>query len=491
MSSEKSPSSSSPSAAPAAGCLSIFQGIFTSKPTTSTTEEFNEKNAHLYSGENSTTSTLPPAYQSLSQEMSQLLVNETSRVPLSDLWEKDEFAKAVHLAIEGVSSELRAISLKLHEDPELSYEEHRAHALLTDYLEKKGFEVKRKAYGLDTAFVARAGNSDKVTIGICSEYDALPSTDSPTGAFQACGHNLIAISGVATAIGLKTVIEQFGLEGQVKLFGTPAEETTGGKIVMLDRGAFKGVDVCMMLHGANADVVYPAFLALDTVEVEFFGKASHASASPWEGINALDAAVQSYTNIAMMRQQMHPSQRVHGIIKDGGKAANIIPDYTKSVYTVRAPKFVEVEVLKKRVEKIFKGAATSTGCTVKLTWGVPYKDIITNDPLARKFEHYMNNQGVKYGSKQEQMSKLSGSTDMGNLTYALPGIHPMFNILNLIGEDDKTMGLHTNAFAHAAAQPIAHVATLRASKSLALTGLECIVDSVFLKAVKQDFETQV
>lgn len=155
---------------------------------------------------------------------------------------------------------------------------------------------------------------------------------------------------------------------------------------MLDRGAFKGVDVCMMLHGANADVVYPAFLALDTVEVEFFGKASHASASPWEGINALDAAVQSYTNIAMMRQQMHPSQRVHGIIKDGGKAANIIPDYTKSVYTVRAPKFVEVEVLKKRVEKIFKGAATSTGCTVKLTWGVPYKGTYycLSDPLSRQ-----------------------------------------------------------------------------------------------------------
>ncbi|KAG0316716.1 hypothetical protein BGZ97_006434 [Linnemannia gamsii] len=423
--------------------------------------------------------------------MSQLLVNETTKVPLSDLWENDEFAKVVHLAIEGVSSELRAISLKLHEDPELSYEEHRAHALITDYLEKKGFDVERQAYGLDTAFVARAGNSDKVTIGICSEYDALPSTDSPNGAFHACGHNLIAISGIATAIGLKAVIEQFGLEGQVKLFGTPAEETTGGKIVMLDHGAFKAVDVCMMLHGANADVVYPAFLALDTVEVEFFGKASHASASPWEGINALDAAVQAYTNIAMMRQQMHPSQRVHGIIKDGGKAANIIPDYTKSVYTVRAPKFGEVEVLKKRVEKIFNAAANSTGCTVKLTWGIPYKDIITNDPLARKFEHYMNHQGVKYASKQEQMSKLSGSTDMGNLTYALPGIHPMFNILNLTGEDDKTMGLHTNAFANAAAQPVGHVATLRASKSLALTGLECIVDSVFLKAVKQDFDTQV
>lgn len=147
---------------------------------------------------------------------------------------------------------------------------------------------------------------------------------------------------------------------------------------MLDHGAFEDVDICMMLHGANADVVYPAFLALDTVEVEFFGKASHASASPWEGVNALDAAVQAYTNIAMMRQQMHPSQRVHGIIKDGGKAANIIPDYTKSVYTVRAPKFGEVEVLKKRVEKIFNAAANSTGCTVKLTWGIPYKGKLRN-----------------------------------------------------------------------------------------------------------------
>jgi len=146
---------------------------------------------------------------------------------------------------------------------------------------------------------------------------------------------------------------------------------------MLDNGAFEGVDVCMMLHGANADVVYPAFLSLDTCEVEFFGKASHASASPWEGINALDAAVLAYTNIGLMRQQMKPTQRVHGIIKDGGKAANIIPDYTKSVYTVRAPKYAEVEILKARVEKIFKGAAASTGCTVEVKWGVPYKGTIS------------------------------------------------------------------------------------------------------------------
>ncbi|KAF9204175.1 hypothetical protein BGZ59_001217 [Podila verticillata] len=473
MSSEKT---NTPVASP--GCLTIFKNLFISS-SSSTPETINEKNHQAYAAlASSSSSTLPPpTYESIHQEMSQ--VQSTT---LSDLWAQDEFAKTVHFAIEAASAELRAVSLELHDNPELGYQEYKAHALLPEYLENKGFTVQRSAYGLETAFVATAGNSSKVTIGVCSEYDALP------GIGHACGHNLIAISGVATALGLKAVIEKFDLQATVKLFGTPAEETSGGKITMLNNGAFEGTDICMMLHGANADVVYPAFLSLDTVEVEFFGKASHASASPWEGINALDAAVLSYTNIGMMRQQMKPTLRVHGIIKEGGKAANIIPDYTKSVYTVRAPKYDEVEVLKKRVEKIFHGAAASTGCTVKLTWGVPYKDILTNNHLADKFESYMNAQGLHYPSKAEQQSKLSGSTDMGNLTYALPGIHPMFNILNLIGEDDKTMGLHTTAFATAAATPLAHTATLRASKSLAMTGLECILDAELLKKVKDEYE---
>ncbi|KAI1315530.1 hypothetical protein EDD11_000674 [Mortierella claussenii] len=493
MSSEKTSSACTPSrplVTPSPGCLAIFRGIFTSSGSSSNSKtpdeqgdkDFSEKSALNMAQSSSSTSTtsLPPAYEALQEQLSHLVVNN-EQTKLSDLWEQDEFAKTVYHAIEAVSKELREISLKLHENPELSYEEHKAHALLTKYLEKKGFEVERKAYGMDTAFVARAGNSDKVTIGICSEYDALP------GIGHACGHNLIAISGIATAIGLKAVIEKFDLRAEVKLFGTPAEETSGGKIIMLNKGAFKNVDVCMMLHGANADVIYPNFLALDTADVEFFGKASHASASPWEGINALDAAVLTYTNIGLMRQQMPPTQRVHGIIKEGGQAANIIPEYTKSSYTVRAPKFSEVEVLKKRVEGIFNGAAISTGCTVKITWGVPYKDILTNTPLTQKFEHYMKAQGLTYGSKDQQMAKLSGSTDMGNLTYALPGIHPMFNILNLQGQD-VVMGLHTKAFAEAAAQPIAHIATLRAAKSLAMAGVECILDDKLLKAVKKDFE---
>ncbi|KAF9581386.1 hypothetical protein BGW38_001617 [Lunasporangiospora selenospora] len=473
------PSVSTSTGAGAAGCLDVFRNLFVN-------DKIKTAKHQQPSNEKPLDSTLPPAYESHAEypEMSQVpttaAASAQAQADLVEAWTKNEFAKAVHEAIEAVSTELRQISLQLHSNPELAYEEYKAHALLTDYLEKKGFAVQRSAYGLETAFVARAGNSDKVTIGICSEYDALP------GIGHACGHNLIAISGVATAIGLQVAIQKFNLEAEVKLFGTPAEETTGGKIVMLNNGAFEGVDVCMMLHGANADVIYPAFLALDTVDVEYFGKASHASASPWEGINALDAAVLAYTNIGLMRQQMHPSQRVHGIIKDGGQAVNIIPEYTKSTYTVRAPKWDEVVLLKQKIERVLKGAATSTGCTVKLTWGVPYKDILTNEHLVKRFEHHMNAQGLKYASKTEQLSKLSGSTDMGNMSYALPGIHPMFNILNLDGSD-YPMGLHTKDFAHAAAQPKGHTATLRAAKSLAMTGVDCILDKNLLKQVKHEF----
>jgi len=175
---------------------------------------------------------------------------------------------------------------------------------------------------------------------------------------------------VATAIGLKAVIDLFGLHAQVKLFGTPSEEHDAGKVSMFDSGDFQGVDVCVMLHGANFDVIHTLFLALNTVDVEFFGKASHASASPWEGINALDAAVISYSNIGLLRQQMKPDQRVHGIIQNGGQASNIIPAYTKSTYTVRATKFVQMKELMVRVQTIFEAAAEATGCTSKIEWGI-------------------------------------------------------------------------------------------------------------------------
>ncbi|KAF9936254.1 hypothetical protein BGZ67_002516 [Mortierella alpina] len=410
-----------------------------------------------------------------------------TRQEVSNVWQTDRYAKCIGEAIEAASEELRILSLKIHDHPELSLKEFKAHGWMIEYLKKKGFAVHQGRSGLETAFVAYAGEpSSPVTIGICSEYDALP------GIGHACGHNLIAISGVATALGIKAAIEQFGLKAQIKLFGTPAEERYGGKITMLHAGDFEGVDVCMMLHGANADVLYTPFLSLNTVTVEFFGMASHASTTPWEGINALDAAMQVYTAVGLMRQQMRADHRVHGIIQNGGQAPNIIPQYTKSAYTVRAPKYAQVKELQARVDHIFDAAARSTGCTMKVEWAEnELRDILTNDPLAVKFEEQMNNLGLKYASKAEQQSKLSGSTDMGNLTYAMPGIHPMFNIMNLDGVDDKSLGLHTTDFATAAAQPMGHIATIRAAKALAMTGLECILKPDFLRCVKENFHAQV
>ncbi|KAF9999940.1 hypothetical protein BGZ79_006465 [Entomortierella chlamydospora] len=399
----------------------------------------------------------------------------------SDLWQSNKYAKSVYETIEAASGELRDLSLKIHDNPEIGLHEFNAHTWLTKYLADKGFAVEQGNSGLETAFVARAGSSLGVTIGIVSEFDALP------GIGHGCGHNLIAISGVATALALKATIEKFDLPAQVKLFGTPSEERDSGKITMLDAGDFKGVDVCMMLHGANADALYAPFLALDSVEVEFFGKASHASTTPWEGINALDAAMEVYTSIGLMRQQLKTDHRIHGIIVNGGQAANIIPEYTKSLYMVRAPKATQVVELKARLETIIEAAAASTGCTMKLKWGKFVKDIVTNEHLATKFEQIMNTFGLKYAPKQEQQSKPTGSTDMGNLTYAMPGIHPMFNIMNLSGIEDNGISLHTKEFAAAAALPLGHTATLRASKALAMTAMECILDPVFLQLVKEEF----
>ncbi|KAF9178765.1 hypothetical protein BGZ51_007438 [Haplosporangium sp. Z 767] len=401
------------------------------------------------------------------------------------MWASNKYAKIVQEAIEAASNELRLLSLKIHDHPELGLKEFKAHAWLTEYLRGNGFAVEQGLSGLETAFVAEAGNPHgQITIGVCSEYDALP------GIGHACGHNLIAISGVATALGLKAAIEQFGLPAKVKLFGTPSEEHDAGKITMLNAGDFKNVDVCMMLHGANADVIHTRFLSLQTVTVEYFGKASHASTTPWEGINALDAAMQVYTAIGLMRQQMPSNQRVHGIIQDGGQAANIIPQYTRSVYTVRAPKYEQVKELKTKVEHIFEAAARSTGCTHKVFWSKHIKDILTNGPLADKFEYLMDGLGLEYPPKSEQQSKLSGSTDMGNLTYAMPGIHPMFNIINLDGVDDNSVNLHTKEFAAAAGGTVGHAATIRAAKALAMTGVECILDPAFLRRVKDEFHAR-
>ncbi len=374
--------------------------------------------------------------------------------------------------IDEASAELRRISLDIHAHPELNFQEHHAHGLLTDYLESKGFEVTRGAYEMPTAFQAVAG-SGSPTIAVMCEYDALP------GIGHACGHNLIAISGVATALGLKAALGDGS--GTVVVLGSPAEEGGGGKVFMIERGAFENVDAAMMLHPTPADAAWANIIAIQSVEVDYFGRNAHASAYPWMGLNALDAIVMAYNGISVMRQQMRPTDRVHGVITRGGLKPNIIPDHTSAEYFVRSKNPEELEELKGKVKACFEAAALATGCRLEYReTNRPYTDLVNNDQMAGRYAGYLATLGAVSASREQALSSVAASTDMGNVSYVVPTIHPMFGI-------PTTAGNHTPGFTDAAATPEAHSATIRASKALAMTALDLYLQPGQMEAAKAEF----
>ncbi|KAF8943281.1 hypothetical protein BGZ47_005557 [Haplosporangium gracile] len=411
-----------------------------------------------------------------------------------------KIANDVKQAIDSETASLREVSLQIHSNPELGYEEVFAHKILTDYIEERGFTVTRHAYDLKTAFVAEYvspgakaliadGHGDKVrTIGFISEFDALPFGDARG---HACGHNLIAIVGLASALGTKVALEKNNLVGRIKLFGTPAEETTGGKIDMINKGAFDGLDACIMSHPAPADVVYCTILSVGGMTVEYFGKASHASASPWEGVNALDAMVHAYNGLALVRQQTAPTSRIHCVITNGGAAANIIPDYASGKIMYRATSADDHTKVHDAVMKVIHAAAEATGCTVKITKEMEYQPVPINEHLASRYASYTGDLGVKYLPRAVQESLPSGSTDMGNVAHVVPGIHPVFNIIGLNGEIDRSISNHSFGFVAQAKAEVAHEASLRSAKGLALTGLDVLIEDDFAAAIKDSFEKQV
>ncbi|RUS27891.1 hypothetical protein BC938DRAFT_482601 [Jimgerdemannia flammicorona] len=274
--------------------------------------------------------TLPSYEKCVDQAISHLTIGKN-----------EELEREIEAAIEKISPALRELSLKIHADPELGNVEYHAHDLLTSYLAGLGFTVERHAYGMPTAFVAEfAVGTGGRRVGFCAEYDALP------GLGHACGHNLIAVSGVAAAVAVKTALERDRVQGRIVLFGTPAEEETIGKIDLLRKNAFQSrVDVCMMLHPTVKDSIYISALAIDGITVDYYGRASHAAAAPWEasfpikkkihrGINAVDAVVQAWNNISMLRQQIQPTNRIHGIITHGGDVVfiTLFPPLTSTVF---------------------------------------------------------------------------------------------------------------------------------------------------------------
>ncbi|KAJ2881850.1 hypothetical protein FB639_002523, partial [Coemansia asiatica] len=373
--------------------------------------------------------------------------------------------KVIGETIDDASKDLRKLSLAIHDNPERAMKEHKASELLCNYLCSKGFSVEQQAGGLETAFVAThtsSAGADGLCLGFCSEYDALPEIG------HGCGHNLIAISGVAMFLAIARVLDVCRVPGTVRLFGTPAEEAIGGKIKMLDKGVFEGSDLLMMLHPtAGYSGSWHSQCSLSMV-IEYFGKSSHAAMAPWDGINAGSAAVVAMQILGIMREQLKPDWRTHGIITHGGSAANIIPSYSRIEYTVRTGWSSELETLRERVLRIFSAAALATGCTHKVTEEFAYLDNQDNQVLGSMYEDLMRKE-----YDVPPISDVGGSTDFGNLSHRFISLHGMFDLAG------TGVPNHSEEFAKNARTEEAHKRTVFAAKSAALVAGRCLVDTDF------------
>ena len=375
-------------------------------------------------------------------------------------------------AVDEAAAELRRLSLDIHAHPELNFEEGHAHDLLTAAAAAAGFAVEAGAFDLPTAFRASAGEAGPV-IAICCEYDALPEIG------HACGHNLIAAAGLGAGIGARAALEAGRVPGTIIILGTPAEEGGGGKVAMIERGAFAGVDAALMVHPAPTDVMRPGVSALQQMEVVYHGRNAHAAGAPWEGRNALDALVIAYTAIASLRQQLPPGAQVHGIITHGGDKPNIIPDRTAADFVVRARSRRHLERIKEQVRACFQAGADATGCELEVVWpGHVYADMIHNDAIVDAYRANLEGMGAPPREVPEGFNAFS--TDMGNVSYALPAMHPVFGI-------PAASGNHTPEFTAAAGSAEAHAAAITAAKAMAMTALDLIADPALLQRARDDF----
>jgi amidohydrolase len=338
---------------------------------------------------------------------------------------------ATREAINSVRPKLLDLSHRIHANPELGFEEIRACAWMCEAMTDAGFNVERGVTGLPTAFRARAGHGP-LHIAICAEYDSLPAIG------HACGHNIIASAAAGAGLALAKVADDVGLT--VTVLGTPAEEVgnAGGKIQMLARGGFEGVHAAMMVHPGPYDVAAPSIIAVSLFEVFYTGKEAHASAFPELGINAADALTVAQTAIGLLRQHIHPTERIHGIITKGGDAPNVIPAHTSVRYAARASSLKRLHKLLPRVHRCFEAGAIATGCKYEITGGdQPYAEMHHDRDLCSL---YFRN-GVALGRKFTDPDPrepgfgrsrgMAGSTDMGNVSLKIPAIHPIIGINSL------------------------------------------------------------
>lgn len=374
-----------------------------------------------------------------------------------------------------------ASALQIHANPELAYEEFKAHDAFVKLLESMGFPVQPHAYGLETSFSTEYGKGGRLII-FNAEYDALP------GIGHACGHNLISSASFAAFLGVVAALQKANQPGRVRLLGTPAEEGGGGKLKLIAAGAYQDCAASLMVHpgpgyllsGPIRGVSYVPMLANVKKRIFFTGRESHAAMAPWEGVNALDAVCLSYNAISMLRQQIRPYERIHGVFREAGDRPNVIPGRCVVEYYIRSDTKAHAEALWERVWKCFQGAALATDCGVEVETLNSYADVRASKKLCEAYVKAMPKGTVH---PTEPSDFLAGSTDMGDVCYECPGFHGAFGIDTVVGQ-----GNHTKGFAAAAGTDDSFARAVECGKGMALVGWRMLQDDTFAEGVTTDWK---
>ena len=393
--------------------------------------------------------------------------------------------EALESAVDALSGRLTEVLHDLHAHPELAFEEHHAAALLREVLTEEGLAASSPAFGLETAVHAEIASADfspdrHRSVAILAEYDALP------GIGHGCGHNVIAASGLGAFLALARLLRSRpeAFSGRVVFLGTPAEEGQGGKELMAREGAFEGLDAAIMVHPYFTDTADQAWLGRRTCEVRFIGRAAHASAHPFLGRNALDAASLAYQGLGLLRQQTPPTDRIHAVITDGGTQPNVIPESAGLRLYVRSQHPETLRLLSERTDEVLRGAALMAGVEAQIVWDespvtLPVR---SNAALTGRWVLAQRRRGRSPYPGGTVSEVLAASTDFGNVSHLVPAIHP------LIGIAGESVGMHTREFAQAAASPEAERAASDAAYGLAATALDLMHDDALAAAAREQFE---
>ncbi len=385
--------------------------------------------------------------------------------------------EALSERVQALSDDLVELSHTIHANPEVGYEEHKSAATAAALLERHGHTVEVGAYGLPTAFRARVGTG-RPRVAVLAEYDALP------GIGHACGHNVICATALGAFLALSSEIDALG--GSVELIGTPAEEGGGGKEHIARAGGFDDVDAAVMVHPMGVDIADHPWIGVRQVSIVYHGISAHASVMPFLGRNALDAVVHAYNGMSQLRQHMLPTDRVHGVITDGGQRPNIVPDRAAATFYLRSAQPHTLSVLADQARRVFEAAALATGTQLETLWDPcpVYLPVRHNTTLAGRYAANMGLRGRRVLPAGVMPEEMTGSTDLGNVSVRVPAIHPTL----AIAPPDVT--IHTPEFATWASSERADEGLLDGAAGLALTAADFLADRALREAVEAEFASQ-